>query len=274
MHPLQPFQQRNHHSQQVRLIERTARRLAPPQQLRQRQPVLVLHHQIGRAVGAEKLAAGNDARVGLELDQRPRFVAESPQPVLVTRPAGLAARMHRRAFPQRQLDGQVFLDGNDVAQLVVPRPIDDAEAAVPQHFLDGVIAQRRPWRQSIAPFLPVACRLHRRLALWFHTRRPRPRTCARSERPTGESASRVNVEVVIGNEPSTPRPLWGFRLFAGASAGCGQFAPGRMPKASRTLHENSRAMAAAATAANPIPIIQRRMESSALSSAKRASITA
>ena len=274
MHPLQALQQRNHHRRQVRLIERTARRLAPPQQFRQRQPLLVLHHQVGRAVGAEELAAGNDARPALELDQRPRLAAEAPQAVLVARAAVRAARMHLRPFAQRQLGEQIFLDGNAVAQLVVPRAIDDAEAAVPQHFLDGVIAQRRPWRQSIAPFLPVARRLHRRLALWFHIRRPRPRTCARSKRPTGESASRVNVEVVIGNEPSTPRPLWGFRLFAGASAGCGQFAPGRMPKASRTLHENSRAMAAAATAANPIPIIQRRMESSALSSAKRASITA
>ena len=180
MHPLQAIQQRNHHRQQIRFIERTARRFAPMQQLRQRQPVLVLHHQIGRAVGAEELAAGNDARVGLELDQRPRFVAEPPQAVFVARPAVRAARMHRRPFAQRQFDGQVFLDGDDVAQLVVPRPIDDAEAAVPQHFLDRVIAQRRPAQQRVPPFLPAAGRLHRGLALPFHTRRPAPRPTARS----------------------------------------------------------------------------------------------
>ena len=77
----QSLRQRNGYSQQVGLRERLTCCLPLPEQLRQRQPLHVLHDQIGCPVGAEEVTAVDNAGMLLKIDQRLRLFAKAPQPV-------------------------------------------------------------------------------------------------------------------------------------------------------------------------------------------------
>ena len=141
MHALQALQQRHDHAKQVGLTERPALGFSRHEHLGQRAAVLKLHHHVRRSVRPEEVPARNHAGIVLKLHQRPRLVPEASQAILEMATVGHASDPHVRAFPHGQFNRQVLLDGHGRAEFVVMRPIDDAESAVPDHRLEGVLTQ-------------------------------------------------------------------------------------------------------------------------------------
>ena len=150
MHALQALQQRHHHAEQVGLAERPTCGLSCLEHLGQRASVLELHHHVRRAVRPEEVPARDHAGIVLKLHQRPRLVPEASQTVLVEGTIGRASNPHMCAFPHGQFDRQVLLDGDGRAEFIVVRPIDDADAAVPDNGLEGVFTQRGACGEGIS----------------------------------------------------------------------------------------------------------------------------
>ena len=149
VHPCQSLQKRDHHCQQVRLLEGLPRCLARLEQRRQRQGLLEVHHQVSRTAGPKEVPAGNDVRVSSEADQLPCFLLKATQALFEQAPGVRAPGLHRPALAHRQLHRQILLDGNQ-AQVAVQGTVHDSETALPQfgfHRVDPV--QHGPWRQSM-----------------------------------------------------------------------------------------------------------------------------
>ena len=150
MHTIQALQQRHHHAEQVGLAERPTVGLSSREHLGQRAPVLKLYHHVRCAVRPEEVPARNHARVVLELHKRLRLIPEASQTVLIGATVCRAPDSHTCAFPHGKFDRQVLLDGHSGTEFIMLRPIDDAEAAVPDNGLEGVFAQSAAYGQSVS----------------------------------------------------------------------------------------------------------------------------
>ena len=152
MHRGQSLQQRFHHGQQVLFGERLPRLLAAPEKLQQRQTVVMVHDVIRGAVLLEIVETGHDVGFVPELSKLFGLVPEAAQPI-VERFLHLGVhRMHGGPVSgaHRQLPGKELLDRvQPLGIKVVPRQIDDAEAAATQLRLDDVVAQNRARGQGV-----------------------------------------------------------------------------------------------------------------------------
>ena len=157
MHLRQTPEQRLHHGNEVVLGTRPALLLPQLQERRQRQAVVILHHQVRGAVRLEQVQAVHHVAQALEPHQVQRLLLEPPQTVVERLLSIRPGRAHRQPVPvpARHLGRQVFLQGHvpclaaPVADQVVPRQIDDAEPAAAQLRLDGEVAHHRPGRQRV-----------------------------------------------------------------------------------------------------------------------------
>ena len=138
MRTLQTFQKRHHHTKQVRLFKRPPSGLPSCEHIRQRTVILLIHHHVRCAVGSEAVPTRNDTRVGFEVHQRPGILPKASQAVSVSATVFRIPDPHHCPFAHGQFSRQVLLDGNGRARLGVLGPVDDGEAAVPNHGLEGV----------------------------------------------------------------------------------------------------------------------------------------
>lgn len=102
--------------------------------------MLVLHNEVCSSVGAEEIAARDDAGMAANRYQGAGFVSESPQPVFEIPTVRAAPRPHSGSFPKGEFDGKVFLDGYGQIQFIMAGAVDDTEATVPDDGFQGVIA--------------------------------------------------------------------------------------------------------------------------------------
>ncbi len=111
--------------------------------------VLELHHGIGRVVGLEVAQHRHDVGMA-EARQRARLVEEAlaaPGEIL---DQARAARHHRAiAVADGAFERQVFLDRDDLGELRVEGAVGDAEAAVPDHRIEAVVAEPRAGGQGL-----------------------------------------------------------------------------------------------------------------------------
>ncbi|VTY27516.1 Uncharacterised protein [Xylophilus ampelinus] len=114
----------------------------------QRRPAVEGHRHVRGAVGLPE-AEHLDQGAVVEAGQQPRLVDEARQPHAeglrrLARPHGELQRVGGARHQRRR---QVFLDRHMPLERHIPRPVDDAEAALPQHLLDvearDVVADRQ-----------------------------------------------------------------------------------------------------------------------------------
>ena len=101
-------------------------------------PLLEAHHHVGGGVGLEHARDAHDARV-LEARQRARFLQEVGAAPVERLPVavGLGLDAHG-GVAVAEVEGVVFLDGDQGAEIDVLGLVGDAEAARAHHPLDAV----------------------------------------------------------------------------------------------------------------------------------------
>ncbi len=140
MHNGQTLHERHHHCKQVAFTEWLTFRFAARQQFVQGHSILVLHDKVCGSVGAEEIAARDDAGMVPNRYQGAGFISEAAQPVLEISADRATPRPHSGALPNGEFDGEVFLDRNGQIQFIVAGAVDDTEAPVPDDGFQGVIA--------------------------------------------------------------------------------------------------------------------------------------
>ena len=106
----------------------------------ERDAVHILHHEVCGGVLLKIAVDADDVRIPDELGQGLGLFEEALHAVFKVLPPLAGVDLHRGASgdPARKVRGQVFLDGDAVAGLVVEGDVGDAEAALAQHAPDGV----------------------------------------------------------------------------------------------------------------------------------------
>ena len=119
---------------------------------------LIIHHDIGSAVGAEIALDPHNERV-LNPRQHPRLIEKPLQPPnvvgsLIIGIAGLTlgvgVNRHAIGVTERPLHRKVFLDGDPVLQMGVQRLVSNAEAAGAENGVNPVFVQRTAGRQGVS----------------------------------------------------------------------------------------------------------------------------
>ena len=105
MHYGQPLHERHHHCKQVGLTKRLTFCFAARQQFVQGHSILVLHDEVCSTVGAEEIAARDDAGMVANRYQGAGFISETAQAVFKTPAVRTAPGTHSGAFPKGEFDG-------------------------------------------------------------------------------------------------------------------------------------------------------------------------
>ena len=142
------FAQTVDHGQQDALQLPLRERAVPLEQTVERLAVLVVHDDVGGAVGLEVVAHPDHVAV-LEARQRPSLVEEAREAPLEVGAIDARLRVHRGAVPDGELVRQVLLDRHPVAERVVLGQVRDPKAADTQHVQDAVAVDQVPGRQRL-----------------------------------------------------------------------------------------------------------------------------